>query len=108
GVRIALDNPGDLRVGAYVQVAVSPPSEPGLLIPRDAVILAGQRRIVFVDRGDDRLVPTDVRIGRRGPDQVEVTEGLVEGDHVVVSGNFLVAAESRLQAATGFWSQEAS
>lgn len=101
-VRVRNDD-GRLRVGGYASVGITTPSEPALLVPRDAVIHAGERLVVFVDRGDDRLAPREVRIGRRGADRVEVLTGLSEGDHVVVSGNFLVAAESRLQSATGFW-----
>jgi Cu(I)/Ag(I) efflux system membrane fusion protein len=49
------------------------------------------------------LRPTLVEVGVKSGGYVEVLSGLKEGDTVVVSGNFLVAAESRLKSATGIW-----
>ena len=105
-VRVELDNPGlVLRPGMYVQVSLSAAAEDSLVIPREAVIYAGDRRVVFVERGADRLIPVEVSLGRRDAETVEVLSGLEEGDTVVVSGNFLIAAESRLRAASGFWGE---
>ena len=42
-------------------------------------------------------------MGVKSGDFYEVLSGLEEGDRVVTSGNFLVAAESRLKSATGLW-----
>ena len=63
----------------------------------------GERRVVFVDLGGGRLAPRDVTLGARAGGWYEVRGGLVAGDRVVTSGNFLVAAESRLRSATGKW-----
>jgi len=105
-VRLTVDDgDGHLQIGMFASVTLAVDARPAVLAPREAVIFAGERRVVFVDRGDDRLVPTDVVLGRRGPEDVEVLEGLQPGDQVVISGNFLVAAESRLNGATGFWAR---
>jgi Cu(I)/Ag(I) efflux system membrane fusion protein len=40
-----------------------------------------------------------VKLGLKGEDTFEVVEGLKAGDVVVTSGNFLIAAESRLRSA---------
>lgn len=74
-----------------------------LRVPTDAVIYTGERRIVFVDIGDNRLQPRDIVIGVRTSDWIEVKSGLEEGEVVVNSGVFLVASESRIQSATTFW-----
>lgn len=100
-VRIEVPNPrGELRPGAFVDVELDVSLGPKLAVERSAVIPTGERHVVFVDRGGGRLEPRQVRLGQRAGDYVEVLDGLVVGDVVVTSGNFLVAAESRLRSAT--------
>jgi multidrug efflux pump subunit AcrA (membrane-fusion protein) len=60
-------------------------------------------RIAFVDIGEGRLQPVEVELGVRNAEMVEVVRGLTAGQPVVVDGNFLVAAESRIRSAD-FWS----
>ena len=74
-----------------------------LAVPVDAIIYTGPRRLVFVDEGGGRLRPVEVRVGARAGDWVIVTGGLDAGDVVVSSGVFLLAAESRIRSATGYW-----
>jgi Cu(I)/Ag(I) efflux system membrane fusion protein len=44
-----------------------------------------------------------VKLGRRAGEVVVVSEGIMEGERIVVSGNFLIAAESRLKVALEDW-----
>ena len=74
-----------------------------LRVPVSAVISTGQRHIVFVDIGADRLEPRDITVGVRNSDWIEVKAGLEAGELVVSKGVFLVASESRIQSATTFW-----
>jgi Cu(I)/Ag(I) efflux system membrane fusion protein len=69
-----------------------------LAIPASAVLYEGDSRIVFVDAGDGRLVPRRVALGPKAGDDYAVDSGLAPGEVIVVSGNFMVAAESRLRA----------
>ena len=64
---------------------------------------AGERSFVFRDLGEGRLKPQRVELGMRAGDDVVVLSGLSEGDAIVTSGNFLVAAESRLKLAMEQW-----
>ncbi len=103
-VRVELQNEKlDLLPEMFAEVELHEDTGTRLVVPRDAVIYTGPRRLVFVDLGEGRLVPREVRLGLRGREEVEVLEGLAEGDTVVASGNFLVAAESRMRSATGYW-----
>lgn len=68
-------------------------------VPETAILDTGSRQAVFVDKGEGRFEPRDVKPGRRGGGYVEVREGLDEGERVVVSANFLIDAESNLKAA---------
>jgi Cu(I)/Ag(I) efflux system membrane fusion protein len=100
-VRVELPNKGlELKPDMYANVAIDVALGDRLQLPAAAVIYTGPRRVVFVDRGDDRLEPVDVKLGARAGDAFEVLGGVKDGDRVVTSGNFLVASESRLRSAT--------
>jgi membrane fusion protein, copper/silver efflux system len=103
-VRIALPNKGlELKPDMYATVTFKLPLGPRLVVPISSVVYTGPRRLVFVDLGNGALRPQEVTIGARSGDVVEITSGLKEGDAVVSSGNFLVAAESRVRSASSFW-----
>ena len=68
-------------------------------VPESAVMDTGTRQAVFVDRGEGRLEPREVKLGQRGAGYVEVRQGVSDGEPVVVSANFLIDAESNLKAA---------
>ena len=100
-VRIELANhDGKMRPGMYADVALEPRKEDSVVaVPDSAVIDSGTRQVVLVARGEGRFEPREVKLGRRGEDYTEVTEGLSQGEEVVTSANFLIDAESNLKAA---------
>lgn len=103
-VRIELDNEQvELKPDMYATVELSADRGQRLVVPESAVIYAGPRRIVFLDLGAGRLRPQRVEVGIKTGDHYEVLGGLQAGDIVVTSGNFLVAAESRLKSAERGW-----
>ena len=59
----------------------------------------GSHQAVFIDKGQGRLEPREVKLGHRGAGYVEVRQGVADGEPVVVSANFLIDAESNLKAA---------
>ncbi len=70
-----------------------------LFVPESAVLKAGERQIVFLDRGDGRLEPREIETGARVEGGYAVLSGIAEGDKVVTSANFLIDSESSLKAA---------
>lgn len=103
-VRIALPNKRlELKPEMYATVTFKLPLGPRLVVPSSAVVYTGPRRIVFVDLGNGTLRPQEVAIGARSGDLIEIASGLDDGDVVVSSGNFLVAAESRVRSAGSLW-----
>ncbi|MDQ3262711.1 MAG: efflux RND transporter periplasmic adaptor subunit [Myxococcota bacterium] len=103
-VRVVLPNPqGALRAEMYAELTLQLERGEALQIPASAVIYTGPRRLVFVDLGEGRLAPREVKLGVRAKDRWEVLEGLTEGERVVTAGNFLIAAESRLRSAADYW-----
>lgn len=99
-VRIELPNRDrQLRIGQYADVAIETGGGPAIAVPDSAVIDSGKRRVAFVVRGEGLFEPRDLVLGRRGDGFVEVLVGLAEGERIVVTGNFLIDAESNLRAA---------
>jgi Cu(I)/Ag(I) efflux system membrane fusion protein len=70
-----------------------------LQIPSDAVIRTGTRNIVITALGEGKFLPKEVTLGPQGQGMVEVRSGLVEGETVVTSGQFLIDSESNLKQA---------
>jgi Cu(I)/Ag(I) efflux system membrane fusion protein len=106
-VRIELSNP-DLALlpNMYVDAEINTGSgRPVLSVPDSAVIDTGSRQAVFIDKGEGRLEPRDVKLGAHGNSYVEVRDGIKNGEPVVVSANFLIDAESNLKAALKGYSE---
>jgi membrane fusion protein, copper/silver efflux system len=100
-VRIVLTNPELVLLPdmyADVEIGVGA-DEPVVAVPVSSIIDSGSRQVVIVDLGNGRFEPRDVKLGRRGPDYVEIFDGIRDGDSVVVDGNFLIDAESNLNSA---------
>ncbi len=103
-VRIELANKNlELKPAMYATVNLELDLGSRLTVPESAVIYAGPRRAVFVQTGEGRFEPRVVETGAANQDWVEVLSGVREGDTVVSSGNFLIAAESRLKTAMENW-----
>ncbi len=103
-LRLVLANEdGKLRPGMYADVELSVPLGERLVVPEEAVLRAGETDVVFVDLGDGLLEPRRIELGRRTSQGYVVRSGLEPGEVVVTSGNFLVAAESKLKAGLEKW-----
>ncbi len=101
-VRCSFNNPERLlKIGMYVQVAITPRLGRGLVIPDSGVFRTGRHNIVFIDRGDGYLTPAEVELGPHLGHSYQVLKGLRAGDRIVSSANFLIDSESQLQAAAG-------
>ena len=99
-VRLDMDNPGlMLKPDMYadVEFRVNIPST--LTVPADAVLDAGERKTVFVDRGNGYFEPRQVKTGERNGDRIQILSGLDGDERVVTSGNFLIDSESQMKAA---------
>ncbi|MHB8912094.1 MAG: efflux RND transporter periplasmic adaptor subunit [Lysobacter sp.] len=101
GVRVELPNPdGVLRPGLFGDVTLTQATSAAVLtVPRSAVLDSGTRQLVLVQIAEGRFEPRPVVVGQRSGDVIEIREGVMEGERVVVSANFLIDAESNLQSA---------
>ena len=98
--RITVPNEnGVLKPEFFVNVEVDVPLGVFTAVPVGAVIDTGERKIVFVDRGNGLLEPRAVITGFATDEYYSVISGVSEGDVVVTSANFLLDSESSIRAA---------
>ena len=98
--RVAVGNlDSALRPGMYATAALATAGRRGVTVPLEAVLPTGTKDLVFVNRGDGRFLPREVRVGQRGDSLVEIVQGLKPGEEVVASATFLLDSESNLAAA---------
>jgi multidrug efflux pump subunit AcrA (membrane-fusion protein) len=101
-VRLELPNPDlhlkpDMFANVTIQTAVHPDV---VAVPEEAVIRSGKRSLVIIDLGKGRFAPREVEVGLdAGDGWLEVKKGLEAGERTVVSSQFLIDSESKLQAA---------
>ena len=101
-LRLKFDNPVyQLKPGMYANIFLKPAvSRDSLVIPQEAVIDSGVRKVVFIHLGKGRFQPREVKVGVEGDEnQFQILEGLREGQQIVVSAQFMLDSESRLQEA---------
>lgn len=98
--RFEFENPGGrLKPEMYVNVALSVPLGERLMVPKDAVLESGARSVIFLRQDGGRLAWREVKTGIRAGDQIEILEGLAEGEEIITSANFLIDSESQVKGA---------
>jgi Cu(I)/Ag(I) efflux system membrane fusion protein/cobalt-zinc-cadmium efflux system membrane fusion protein len=101
-LRLEFPNPDyQLKPDMYANVKLkSAVSEDSLVIPQEAVIDSGVRKVVFVALGKGKFQPREVKLGLEGNDhEFQVLEGLQENEQIVISAQFMLDSESRLREA---------
>jgi cobalt-zinc-cadmium efflux system membrane fusion protein len=93
--RVTIDNMDNLlRPGMFASVSMEglKTAEKVLAVPADAV-MEGSPRYVFVSADSGTFKRKDVTVGRTFGNMVEITQGLNEGDAIVVKGAFTLKSE---------------
>lgn len=98
--RIEFDNAaGILKPGMYATVMIDVDLGEGIAIPEDALIDTGERKIVFVAHDGGHFEPREVEVGISLDGLAQILSGLVDGEQIAQTGQFLLDSESRLRAA---------
>jgi len=99
-VRIRVPNyDSELRPNMFAQVEILGGAKTNVVkVPRQAVIVTGERESVILAKAGGKFQPVDVVTGMHSQGEVEILSGLEEGDEVVISGQFLIDSEANLQA----------
>lgn len=101
-VRLEFANSNDLlKPDMYANIYLeSTMDAKSLVIPQEAVIDSGTRKIVFIYRGKGKFRPREVKLGLEGNGhEFQVLDGLSAGEQIVLSAQFLLDSESRLREA---------
>lgn len=101
-IRIELPNRDlALKPEMYANVELIIQGGSKLAVPDQAVLDSGIRKIVFIDAGQGRFAPREIKVGGKYDRYYEVLAGLSEGERILASAGFLLDSESRLQEAMG-------
>jgi len=101
-LRLQFSNPDyQLKPGMYADIYLkSSMGDNALVVPQEAVIFSGIRRLVFVSLGKGRFRPREVKLGVEvNQNEYQVLKGLEEGEEIVLSAQFMLDSESRLREA---------
>jgi len=90
-----------LKPEMYANVEIEVDGGKKLAIPDEAVLDSGIRKIVFIDKGEGRYAPAEVKLGSKFDGYYEVLSGLSPGERIIASASFLLDSESRLKEAMG-------
>jgi Cu(I)/Ag(I) efflux system membrane fusion protein len=99
--RIEVPNPDEaLLLNMFVQVDLSEGAakKDVVQVPRESIILTGEREVVVKFLGKGHFQPVEVETGLWGDEHVEIVKGVDAGDEIVVSGQFLIDSESNIQS----------
>lgn len=67
-----------------------------LVVPRNAVLMAGEHSVVYVETKPGRFEIRRVVLGPAIDDQIVVLQGLATDEEVAISGNFLIDSQMQL------------
>jgi RND family efflux transporter MFP subunit len=96
-VRVAVENPGEeIKPGMHAEVEIAAEVHAErLLVPREAVLVRGGRKLVFVvEEGLAKW--RAIEVGLENESFAEVLDGVKEGDMVIVEGHFTLAHDARV------------
>lgn len=98
-VRLTIDTPKQLlKPNMFAGVTLFTNTKNALTVPSEAIIYyENSSRLVKVV-AENKYQPIEVKIGMKSDGQVEILEGVKEGDDILVSGQFMIDSESNLQA----------
>jgi len=96
--RIVLNNPdGALSPGMFATVQLHPAQGDAVaVVPDDALIATGSQTRVIVAEDGGHFRAVTVRAGRSAGGYTEIRDGLMGGEKIVVSGQFLIDSEASL------------
>ncbi|MBD3414785.1 MAG: efflux RND transporter periplasmic adaptor subunit [Candidatus Aminicenantes bacterium] len=97
-VIVTMNNPDEvIKPGMHAEVEIiTDIHQDRLLIPQDAVLVRGGRKLAFVVEGD-LAKWRYLELGLENEEYTEVLDGIQEGDEVIIEGHFTLAHDARVR-----------
>ena len=97
-IRAEIPNPNQqLKPGMLATIHLKTKSKNTLVLPVDAVLQEANGNSVWIQKADSTFESRMVMTGISNNEEIEIMMGLKEGEHVVVSGAFLINSEFKLK-----------
>ncbi|CAL1239653.1 efflux RND transporter periplasmic adaptor subunit [Candidatus Methylocalor cossyra] len=84
------DQEGRLRPGMYAEISLGTDPRQAILAPADGVLHIGDSDYVLIEAGSGLWRVTKVRVGERAGEQVEILDGLQDGQRLIGNGAILL------------------
>nr|WP_315854080.1 efflux RND transporter periplasmic adaptor subunit [Roseiconus nitratireducens] len=102
--QVIRDQPGDCPLCGMPLVPTSQlgysteplPEQRVVTVPRDAVLMAGQHAVIYVETEPGRFEIRRVTVGPMSKREAVIVEGLSAGETVATGGNFLIDSQMQL------------
>ncbi len=100
---IIRDSPGKcplcgcaLIAASQLGISSTPDESSSLVVPRNAVLMAGNNSVIYVETEPGRFEIRNVKLGPTTGDDIVILEGVVKGEVVATRGNFLIDSQMQL------------
>ena len=81
---------------AQLGFSSTPHEKASLIVPRNAVLMAGNNSVVYVESDPGRFEIRVVKLGPTTGDDIVIIEGVADGEVVATRGNFLIDSQMQL------------
>ncbi|WP_338792250.1 efflux RND transporter periplasmic adaptor subunit [Bernardetia sp. MNP-M8] len=86
----------NLLLNMNVTVALHIPQQKKLVVPKEAIVLRSEKEVVFSYK-DGRAFWNFVKTGKENGKQIEILEGLKEGQQIIISNNLQLSHDAEVE-----------
>lgn len=92
-IKLQIENPKNIFLGANLQVRIFVPQRESLVVPKSAIVIRSGKKVVFTV--ENNLAKWHyVSTGLENSEEIEILDGLKEGEKVIVSNNLQLNHDS--------------
>lgn len=97
-IRTIVNNSGNkLKPNLFTEAVFKSDLGSALSVPAEAVIITGQKFIVWVKKSEKAFELREIKVGAKAGNKYQVLSGLNEGDEIAATGGYLIDSENQLK-----------